>query len=308
MSETSQHLVRPEDERRHPSDAEQLWGESYYLDFAADDGALGGYVRLGWYPNLGVAWWTAAIVEPGGPTHLWVCYDAPATSTTSATGPNFTADLDVVTPLEEMRVRAHGVGDSYADAVDVYRGKNSEPIEMELDLSWRTDGQPFHYGSVTRYEIPCLVSGSVQLGDRTVTIEGQGQRDHSWGVRDWWAFGWCWMAARLTDGARLHTVDVRIPGMDVAFGYVQDPPGSLVAVSSAAVTEDLGPEGLPTRGRANLNDGLLALDIEPLGFAPLVLTSSDGRIARFPRAMARFSESGGRSGLGWIEWNQPQGD
>ena len=44
----------------------------------------------------------------------------------------------------------------------------------------------------TRYEIPCLVTGTVTVDGETFTVEGQGQRDHSWGVRDWWAFGWCW--------------------------------------------------------------------------------------------------------------------
>jgi hypothetical protein len=139
-----------------------------------------------------------------------------------------------------------------------------------------------------------------------VTIQAQGQRDHSWGVRDWWAFGWCWMAGRCNDGSRVHVVDVRIPGLDVAFGYVQDPAGSLVVVTSADTTEDLGPEGLPTRGRAILNNGLLELDIEPLAFGPLMFISPEGRIDRFPRALARFSDPTGRTGLGWVEWNQPE--
>jgi hypothetical protein len=300
------NLVRPEDEARHEPGQEQFWGESYYMDFVADDGSLGGYVRVGWYPNLGVVWWTTAIVEPGGRTIMWVSFDAPAAPGTSAEGPNYSVDLGV-TPLDVLRVTADGSGESFADAIDVYHGKNGEPIGLGLDLSWRTDGVPFHYDATTRYEIPCTVAGTIRVGDRTIDIQAQGQRDHSWGVRDWWAFGWCWMAAQLSDGTRVHTVDVRMPGLDVAFGYVQSRSGPLVVVTSAEVTEDLGPEGLPTRGTCVLNDGLVELAIEPLAFGPLVLVSPDGRIARFPRAMARFSEPDGRTGLGWVEWNQPQG-
>lgn len=300
------HSVQPDDESRHDPEGERLWGESYYMDFVADEGSLGGYIRVGWYPNLGVVWWTTAIVEPGGRTIMWVSYDAPATSTTTAKGPNYSVEVDVAMPLEELRVRAVGTGESFVDPVAVYRGENGEPVALDLDLSWRTDGQPFHYDSTTRYEIPCLVAGTIRLGDRTVIIHGQGQRDHSWGVRDWWAFGWNWMAARFSDGGRVHAVDVRIPGLDVAFGYVQDGPSSLVVVTSADTTEDLGPEGLPTRGTAILNDGELELAIEPLAFGPLMFTSPEGRIDRFPRALARFSEPGGRTGLGWVEWNQPE--
>ncbi len=305
MTTSPSHLVRPEDEARHRSGDEQLWGESYYMDFVTDDGSLGGYVRVGWYPNLGVVWWTTAIVEPGGRTIMWVSYDAPAHSDTSAEGPNYSVDLDLA-PLEALGVRADGIGASFSDAVGVYLGDTGEPIELGLDLSWTTDGQPFHYDSMTRYEIPCLVAGTLRLDHRTVDIKGQGQRDHSWGVRDWWSFGWSWLAVRLSDGTRIHAVDARIPGLDVAFGYVQEQSIPLTIVTSADVTEDLGAEGIPTRGNAILNDGLVELAIEPLAFGPLVLVSPEGRLARFPRAMARFSESDGRTGLGWIEWNQPE--
>jgi len=114
------------------------------------------------------------------------------------------------------------------------------------------------------------------------------------------------MAARLSDGTRIHAVDARIPGLDTAFGYMQERSNSLVIVTSADVTEDLGPEGLPTRGNAILNSGLLELAIEPARIRSLVLVSPEGRVTRFPRAMARFSEPDGRTGLGWIEWNQPE--
>ena len=57
---------------------DSLWGESYYMDFVTDDASLGGYIRVGWYPNLGVVWFTAAIVEPGRPTIMAVSFDAPA--------------------------------------------------------------------------------------------------------------------------------------------------------------------------------------------------------------------------------------
>ena len=39
--------------RRPPPGEERLWGESWYFDFANREGTLGGYVRLGLYPNLG---------------------------------------------------------------------------------------------------------------------------------------------------------------------------------------------------------------------------------------------------------------
>ncbi len=76
-------------------------------------------------------------------------------------------------------------------------------------------------------------------------------------------------------------------------------------MTSLDVTEELGPEGLPQQGRAQIGPGGLDLRIEPLAFGPVVLEAPDGRVSRFPRALARFDAADGRSGLGWIEWNQP---
>ena len=42
------------------------------FDFAAVDGSLGGYVRIGRYPNLNTVWYWAALVGPDRPTVLVV--------------------------------------------------------------------------------------------------------------------------------------------------------------------------------------------------------------------------------------------
>ena len=308
MSEQERTVVQGADEERHVAEDEQFWGESYYLDFVADDGSLGGYVRIGYYPNLGVEWWTTAIVEPGKPTVLSVSYHAPMTPLPAmqAQGERYSATFEAKQPLETFAVRVEAEAEEFADQAAPYRGESGTPVHLGIDLTWSSDGEPYHYEVATRYEIPCLVSGQITLGDRVVEFQGQGQRDHSWGVRDWWIYGWCWSSARFDDGTRIHATDVRIPGVDVAFGYIQTPDGGFHVVDSARVTEDLGAEGFPSRCRAVLNNGDLDVTIEPLAFGPLLLTSPTGQLSRFPRAMARFTDQTGRTGLGWVEWNQPQ--
>ena len=327
------HAVDPSDEHRHTPGPGQLWSESYYLDFVADDGRIAGYVRIGLYPNLGVTWWTTMLVGEGRPVVSSVAYDLPV-----AGGTGLVIDADGVVmhgavddPLVTMSLRGTAPGRRLDRPEDVYRGVAGAPTTIALDLAWTTDGVPYHYDLTTRYEVPCLVHGEIAIGDERVTVDGQGQRDHSWGERDWWAFGWCWAAARLDDGTRVHLTDVRIPGHPVAFGYLQSPgppgppespgspespgpagspesPGAAVQpVTALDVTEELGHEGLPVAGRARVEPGGLDLRIEPLAFGPLVLEAPDGRISRFPRAVARFAAADGRSGLGWIEWNQPEG-
>ncbi len=308
MTDLQTHVVDPADEGRHEPTDELLWNESHYLDFVSHDGSLSGYARIGLYPNLGVTWWTTVVVGPDRPLVASVSYDLavaplPGLAVDDA---GYTFAGVVGSPLDEFRLEAVAPAVVHDDPADVYRGAGGRATTLDLDLTWSTDGIPYHYDVTTRYEVPCLVGGTVTVGGERVAVEGHGQRDHSWGVRDWWAFGWCWFAGRLYDGTRVHGADIRIPGQRIPFGYVQHPDGEVVTITGLDVTEVLGAEGLPSSAMARIDPLGLTLDIEPVAFAPLVLVATDGRVSRFPRAMVRFTAADGRKGTGWIEWNQPQ--
>ncbi len=307
MTDITRHQVDPVDEQRHAKSAEPLWNESYYLDFVTGDGALAGYARIGLYPNLGVTWWTAMIVGTDRPIAASVAYDLPAIpggGLTLAAG-DVDVHLDAERALTEMSIHASAPAALHDAAAAVYLGEPGRPIAIGMDLTWATDGIPYHYDVTTRYEVPCVVSGEVTVGSERVAVTGHGQRDHSWGVRDWWAFGWCWTAARLDDGTRVHAADIRIPGQSVALGYVQIPGRRVDPVTSLEITEVPGAEGMPVSARALIEPGGLDLAVEPLAYGPLLLVAPDGRTSRFPRAAARFVGQDGRAGSGWIEWNQP---
>ncbi|MHB1582819.1 MAG: DUF7064 domain-containing protein [Acidimicrobiales bacterium] len=307
MTVPAAHAVDPSDEGRHDPGPEELWNESHYADFVTDDGTRGGYVRLGLSPNLGVSWWTVMLVGPDHPTLSWTDYRLPVPlggALAVATGEAELA-VETVRPLEELRVRAAGTGEVLEHPEDVYVGTGGEAVELSLDLTWRTDGSPYHYGLTTRYEIPCQVAGTLRIGTEVVGVGGPGQRDHSWGVRDWWSMAWCWASARLDDGTRVQATDVRLPGRP-PFGYVQSD-GRVDALTSLDVTEELGPHGLPRSARIAAEPGGIDLEVQPVAFGPLLLEAGDGRRSRFPRAMARYLSADGRVGTGWIEWNQPEG-
>ena len=307
MAERVIHGVDPDDERRHRPEADPLWNESYYLDFVAGEGALAGYARIGLYPNLGVTWWTTMIVGADRPLTASVAYDLPPPTETGLQigSGGYQIDLAVDEPLSAMRLRGTAPAAVHTDPAAIYRREAGRPSALGIDLAWTTDGQPYHYELTTRYEVPCLVTGEITVGSERLAIDGHGQRDHSWGVRDWWAFGWCWAAARLDDGTRVHFADIRMPGHPVAFGYVQAPDGQARPVEALQMNEDPADSGLPSRGSADLEPSGLEIDIRPIAFGPLLLVAPDGRTSRFARAAARFDTADGRRGTGWIEWNQP---
>jgi hypothetical protein len=138
------------DEKRHASGEEQLWGESWYFDFFAADGSIGGWVRLGLYPNLDVAWYHAYVVGPDRPILAVSDLDIPmpASPGLEIRANSLWADHTCETALEHWTVGneafALEVDAPAAMYADIPRG---DQVPLGLDLEWETDGVPYHYGA-----------------------------------------------------------------------------------------------------------------------------------------------------------------
>jgi hypothetical protein len=293
------------DEHRHSPGGEQLWNESWYFDVVTDDRTLGAYVRLGLYPNLGVSWITAIVCGPQRPTVAVIDFQAPLPTADqlAVTSDDTRTELSCEAELERYRVRLVATGMQYDDASALLRREVGTPVPIELDLVWETQGEPYAYRITTRYEIPCAVHGTLTVGGQKLVLSGPGQRDHSWGPRDWWSAEWMWSAGRLDDGTRFHAVVFRLPDTPpIGVGYVQPPDGGVTEPGNVAAAEEVGPNGLITTARISMDD--LQLEVEPLAFGPLLLEAPDGRISEFPRAMCAVRDRGGRSGVAWVEWNR----
>ncbi|MBI2704445.1 MAG: hypothetical protein HYX32_04030 [Actinobacteria bacterium] len=306
MADTDRFVVDPRDERRHTPGGEQLWNESWYFDFVSADATLGGYVRIGLSPNLGVTWYWACLVGIGRPLVTVIEHAAPLPPSGSLElrHDGLWADHTCEEPLDRWSLGLEAFAVSLDDPADTYRGAFGDRVPLGFDLEWETDGSPFAYPAVlTRYEIPCRVHGEVLVGDERIDFDGVGQRDHSWGVRDWWATGWCWTAFQLDDGSKWHAVTTK-PEQQ-GFGYAQQRDGKPLDVFVGfTVDEELDAEGIPTAAALHLDDTDVVF--EPTGWAPVLLVADDGRTARFPRGMGHFTDADGAAGVGWIEFNQPQ--
>lgn len=298
-------LVDPRDEHRHEPGTERYWNESWYLDAIDENGRDGAYLRMGYVPNLQETVLTAWIVSQGRPSVAVIDYAAPLpeqgmTVTTDA----FTSEVDIVEPLKRVRVTIRGTGESFPDPAAALRGERGTPVPVEFDLEWETDGLPFMYPVTTRYEMPCRVRGAVRVGDEVRRIDGPGQRDHSWGDRNWWALNWTWASAHLDDRTRVQVIETRVPGLPIlASGYSQRD-GDLREILYTNARHDLPADRLPRRTVLNLDPTGAELRYEPFAYGPLRLTAPDGRICEFPRALARISTPDGRNGVGWIEWGE----
>jgi hypothetical protein len=296
-----------DDELAHTPTAEPLWSESWYADFVDPAQGLGGWFRLGLVPNQQKAWVHALLCGPGMPTVAVADTEVPLPAdpwTVRTDGFELGHSADA--PLQSYRVHLRARGLAYQDPSGLLRGDPGTPVEVTMDLAWATDGTPYKYRLTTRYEIPCAVTGTITIDGAGYRVEAvPGQRDHSWGVRDWWSMDWMWNALHLDDGTHLHGVNIRIPGAPTfSVGYLQDADGNVNDLQTVASRETFADNGLPLRATLELDPGGLTADVEPRGHAPVLLTAADGRLSQFPRAWVSISTADGRSGVGWVEWNR----
>jgi Ecdysteroid kinase-like family len=300
--------LRPteDDELAHTPADEPLWSESWYSDFADAAQGLGGWFRLGLIANEQTAWVQALLCGPDLPT-VAIAVEVPLPSDpwlVHADG--LELGHAASTPLQSYRVDLRGQGQSYPDPSALLRGEPGTPVELTMNLVWATDGTPYKYRITTRYEIPCTVSGTVTIDGKSYRFDSvPGQRDHSWGVRDWWGMDWVWSALHLNDGTHVHGVNLRIPGVGgFSVGYVQDSTGSVVELTAVNSREAFSPNGLPIDATLTLDPAGLTADAQVQGNAPVRLTATDGRVSEFTRAWVSVNATDGRTGVGWIEWNR----
>ena len=202
-----------------------------------------------------------------------------------------------------------GRGQAYDDPSALLRGEPGRPVELSMDLTWTTAGTPYQYRMTPRYEIPCTVSGTVVADGRTFALHGvPGQRDHSWGVRDWWSMDWVWSALHLQ---RRHASARRRPPHPRSAADRR----RLHPAAGRSAGRTAGGDGAGNVRRQRLTAGNRAdarapamspPRVEIKGHAPVLLTATDGRVSHFPRAWATVTTDDGRTGVGWLEWNRNQ--
>jgi hypothetical protein len=276
------------DELTHPAGSGKLWGESWYFDVAEPGGAWGGYLRVGSYPNLDTGWLWLVLVGDAGPVQI--------VEHGLALPRQHGAELVITGDAAECRLRCHTPFDHWSASV--------RAPGVSLDLSWRAAAPEYRYEQATRYEQPCDVTGELTVRGRTIAVDAPGQRDHSWGVRDWWRIPWLWFATRLDDGTRAHVTQLIVRRPFPAYGYVDSANGRRDPLAECRMSAIPGPDGTPPR-RTGLSLGPLDLDVTSRWPTAVPLAGPDGQAGTLFRSLCAVQSSDGRTGSGWLEWNQP---
>ncbi|KAJ1337167.1 Ecdysteroid kinase-like family [Microdochium nivale] len=302
--------LRPtvEDEQQHVPGPEKDWNESWYFDFVDREQGVAGWVRLGLLPNREGNWYQATLTRKGEPTIIVSDFQAPPPGDRlHIKTAGIDATHEVLEPLKQFRLTLQGTGHRHTQ--NAFYDESEPAAALGLDLEFGTDGVPYHYRITTRYEIPCLVTGTITLGDGSNISLSQvpGQRDHSFGVRDWWSMDWVWASFHMDNGTRYHATELRLPEVPrIGMGYAQRD-GRACEIEHLACDEIKDKSGLVVSMTMRIkllgSEEEILAKVVPVSHTAIRLPSSDTRVALFDRAWAEVELDNGEKGVGWFEWN-----
>jgi hypothetical protein len=238
-------------EARHVPSGEPSWEESYSFTFFAPDASLGGYVRLGLFPNHGLAWYWAALAGPDRPLVTVLEHDAPVPrkDTLELRTSGLWSEIDCETPFDHFTVALEAFGLAVDVPDDVYGDLRGERVPLGLDLEWDTDGAvnvaPDGGPAIGRYAMACRVHGEILVGQERIEFDGLGERGHAWGVSSWWTRDWCRVVGRTPAGSPVDRCaepgDVEVTAW--APVYVSGPDGRSARLARGLARLDRGDGG-----------------------------------------------------------------
>lgn len=279
------------DERIHPAGDGALWNDSLYFNCYDPSKEVGIVTRIGILPNQGQA------------NVLMLAF----------------AGAEVAGAHVRVEERPSGDWDDLAVGGVRYRVAGPfvrceivsevEGMKASLEVTPFTPAVSYHgvHGNLTdtygvaagHYEQSCRVTGWVEIGGERVALEGWGQRDHSWGIRDWSGVEWWyWVSPVFGDDLSLNVFKAS-GGGGTSTGGMLWMAGTAAPVVSAEIEVESDAEGRQQRARVRASDAE-ARTIEVEG-TRIALASLPAGTAVVEEAFFRFTH-GDRTGFGIFEY------
>ena len=314
--------VGPADERPHRPGPDPEWEESWYFDFVAHDGSLGGFVRLALRPHEATAWYWAYLAGPRRSVVVVRDHelDLPHGRALEVRGPGLWAQVTCETPLDHWSMGLEASGVALDDPAEALRGERGQPVPLGLDLEWEATGKPGPDGALGPggYAQPATVHGEVLLGSQRIDVDARGWWSHAWGAPRWQDDAWWWAAGNFDDGTAVVAGPGRGWQWSAGVAPTQGPAGvaptqgpACVAPTQGSASGDggaseLGPgltlsrSGAAPTSTATLTGGAAEVTLAPAAWAVVPVPGTGG----LARSLCAWSAAEKR-GWGWCEWLQP---
>jgi hypothetical protein len=283
-----------DDERNHKPSDRMDWRESYYFNFVDPESGISGFTTIGLLPHVPKREFVFALFHRDN-RHFY--YQEPATP----------FSFESSKSLDDGHLRFELLESMKEWQISISSG------ELKADLKWAARFPPYGFGECSgtswegHFEQSGVVSGTLQVGDMALSLNGFGQRDKSWGSRNWHIDQWYALHAQFKEfsiGLRQDT----ICGNSAASGGVSSFSGG-VPITSIDVTTEYGtdpnqPIGATTKVRCKggREYKLSSRLISPLSFVKFNKRFPGGATELLEAMALHRLEETGEVGTGLLEW------
>lgn len=181
-------------EGRHQASDDPFWQESWYFNFSDEKNRVYGLARIGYCPKAGKADGLLLASVDGEPAVLF-----------PGVGKKMSSPAVVIEPPGLLRTG--GLSFSCREPMSSWAlALSTRRVRAALEFDCFTPVHVFPSPSAgegamaatDHYEQAGRVTGAIRIGSQRKTVEGWGQRDHSWGPRHWSGVGeWVWISAQF---------------------------------------------------------------------------------------------------------------
>jgi len=225
----------------HEHGEQKDWNEGFYFSFYDRGNDICGFMRLGLRPNRNEKTLHCFLMMPDGSlvgTKESIEFDGP---TLSAKGVAFTK-------VEDEKVWNL----SFAGELPSYRKGEDGTAKVSFDLRFEGLSPVFDYRECASSDKETLaaavgsehleqmgkVLGSLSVDGREYYVKGLGERDHTWGEKDWTApRGWVWLACQVNEGFGFNVTKLYLDKGEYDAGFLYMDGETLPVVKVDMVTE-----------------------------------------------------------------------
>jgi hypothetical protein len=287
---------KDEDDYLHKPTKDADWRESFYFNWVDLKAQVSGFTTIGLVPNVPRREFVFALFVEGTPEFYFTeTTDSIPNDFHSAMGDN-TLVYELVKPHTDWRIHY-----------------TSSRLSVEIQWQARFPPGDFGEGSGTSWGRHLEQSGHVKghvkyLDGRVHHFTGLGQRDKSWGVRDWHIDEWFALHAQFDElmiGLRYDTVK----GKKHTAGIISSVKGNIPIVDISLETEfEEGTIRKPVKAITKITDAqnqtytITSETIHPNAFARYARPYQDGETELFEILVTHECEELNQTGTGLAEW------
>lgn len=226
-------MITPQDEAYHVCDSpDPLWRESHYFNFYDPQHQIGGITTIGRKPNVGHSEAVLVLYLPDGSLLVYK-QEVPVTGMSAAGALRY----EMTEPLTDWWLTFAGtclrvmeprkLASRWTQFKALFRRQR-----VRLDLRWQGLNPVFDYGdyavlppdnrvAARHYEQAGHYTGFIELDGERLEMDALGERDHSWGIRDWHAPDeWRWIVAQFGPDLAVNGARLVISGATGELGFV----------------------------------------------------------------------------------------